>query len=34
MFVGDLSDIPRWISLGVSLFLLGSNHGFVLSGAQ
>jgi 2-keto-3-deoxy-L-rhamnonate aldolase RhmA len=34
MFVGDLSELPRWISLGVSLFLLGSDHGFMLSGAQ
>jgi len=34
MFVGDLTELPRWISLGVSLFLLGSDHGFMLSGAQ
>jgi 2-keto-3-deoxy-L-rhamnonate aldolase RhmA len=34
MFVADLSELPRWISLGVSLFLLGSDHGFMLSGAQ
>jgi 2-keto-3-deoxy-L-rhamnonate aldolase RhmA len=34
MFVGDLSELPHWISLGVSLFLLGSDHGFMLSGAQ
>jgi 2-keto-3-deoxy-L-rhamnonate aldolase RhmA len=34
MFVADLSELPRWISLGVSLFLLGSDHGFMLSGAR
>jgi hypothetical protein len=34
MFVGDLSELPGWIALGVSLFLLGSDHGFMLSGAQ
>jgi 2-keto-3-deoxy-L-rhamnonate aldolase RhmA len=34
MFVGDLSELPHWISLGVGLFLIGSDHGFMLSGAQ
>lgn len=34
MFVGDLTELPKWISAGVSLFLLGSDHGFMLSGAQ
>ena len=34
MFVGDLSELPHWVSLGVSLFLLSSDHGFLLSGAQ
>jgi 2-keto-3-deoxy-L-rhamnonate aldolase RhmA len=34
MFVGDLSELPHWITLGVGLFLIGSDHGFMLSGAQ
>jgi len=34
MFVGDLTELPHWISKGVSLFLLGSDHGFMLSGAN
>ncbi|PAJ76275.1 aldolase [Pseudoalteromonas sp. NBT06-2] len=34
MFVGDLTELPHWIASGVSLFLLGSDHGFMLSGAQ
>jgi len=34
MFVGDLTELPRWIASGVNLFLLGSDHGFMLSGAQ
>lgn len=34
MFVGDLSELPDWIAAGVSLFLLGSDHGFMLNGAQ
>ncbi len=33
MFVGDLNELPRWIAMGVSLFLLGSDHNFMLSGA-
>ncbi|XPF93605.1 HpcH/HpaI aldolase family protein [Colwellia sp. RE-S-Sl-9] len=33
MFVGDLTELPRWIKAGVSLFLLSSDHGFMLSGA-
>jgi len=33
IFVGDLAELPRWISAGISLFLLGSDHGFMLSGA-
>lgn len=33
MFVADLTELPRWIAAGVSLFLLGSDHGFMLSGA-
>jgi 2-keto-3-deoxy-L-rhamnonate aldolase RhmA len=34
MFVGDLSELPHWISAGVSLFVLSSDHGFMLSGAK
>ena len=34
MFVGDLSELPHWISAGVSLFLLNSDHGFMLAGAK
>ncbi len=34
IFVPDLAAIPRWRELGVSLFLLGSEHGFIKSGAQ
>lgn len=34
MFVGDLTELAQWISMGVSLFLLGSDHGFMLSGAK
>ncbi|MGB0938682.1 MAG: HpcH/HpaI aldolase family protein [Colwellia sp.] len=34
MFVGDLSELPMWIEAGVSLFLLNSDHGFLLAGAK
>jgi 2-keto-3-deoxy-L-rhamnonate aldolase RhmA len=34
MFVGDLSELPMWISAGVSLFLLSSDHSFMLAGAK
>jgi 2-keto-3-deoxy-L-rhamnonate aldolase RhmA len=33
MFTSDLGELPRWLELGARLFLLGSDHGFVLSGA-
>ena len=33
MFVGDLSELPHWIEKGVSLFLLASDHNFMLAGA-
>ncbi|MEM9669200.1 MAG: aldolase/citrate lyase family protein [Pseudomonadota bacterium] len=33
MFTGDLSEVRKWRSLGASLFLLGSDHGFMLAGA-
>ncbi len=34
MFVGDLNELAYWKEKGVSLFLLGSDHGFMLSGAK
>ena len=34
MFTPDLSELPRWRKLGASLFLLGSDHAFLLSGAN
>ncbi|MEO1407850.1 MAG: aldolase/citrate lyase family protein [Pseudomonadota bacterium] len=33
MFTSNLDEIPKWRSLGASLFLLGSDHGFMLAGA-
>ncbi len=33
MFTGDLDELPKWRAAGASLFLLGSDHGFMLSGA-
>jgi 2-keto-3-deoxy-L-rhamnonate aldolase RhmA len=33
MFTGNLDEIPHWRALGASLFLLGSDHSFLLSGA-
>ena len=33
MFTGNLKEIPKWRDLGASLYLLGSDHGFMLSGA-
>ena len=34
MFTADLSELPKWRAAGASLFLLGSDHGFMLSGAS
>lgn len=34
MFVGDLSEIPRWIEAGANLFILKSDHTFLLEGAR
>jgi len=34
MFVGDHAEIPGWIELGASFFLLASDHNFILSGAE
>ncbi|MEM9841448.1 MAG: aldolase/citrate lyase family protein [Pseudomonadota bacterium] len=33
MFTADLDEIPHWRSKGARLFLLGSDHSFMLSGA-
>lgn len=33
MFLARPSDVPLWQSKGASLFLLGSDHGFMLAGA-
>jgi 2-keto-3-deoxy-L-rhamnonate aldolase RhmA len=33
MFTGNLDEIAQWCAEGASLFLLGSDHGFMLSGA-
>lgn len=34
MFVGDLDEVPHWQAAGASLFLLASDHGFLLQGAS
>ena len=34
MFVGNLNELGYWKEKGVSLFLLSSDHGFMLSGAK
>lgn len=33
MFVGNLDEVPRWQAAGASLFLLSSDHSFLLQGA-
>jgi 2-keto-3-deoxy-L-rhamnonate aldolase RhmA len=33
MFLARVGDVPGWAAKGASLFLLGSDHGFMLSGA-
>lgn len=33
MFLARLEDVARWRARGASLFLLGSDHGFLLAGA-
>lgn len=33
MFLARPGDVPMWAERGASLFLLGSDHGFMLSGA-
>jgi 2-keto-3-deoxy-L-rhamnonate aldolase RhmA len=34
MFVGKLDEVPHWIEAGASVFLLSSDHGFLLQGAE
>lgn len=34
IFVSDLNDVAYWREQGVSLFLLGSEHGFIKSGVD
>ncbi len=34
MFVADTAEAPRWIEAGASLFLLGSDQGFLTAGAN
>ena len=34
MFFTSISEVPRWRAAGANLFLLGSDQGFVLSGAR
>lgn len=33
MFLARFADVPLWTAKGASLFLLGSDHGFLLGGA-
>jgi 2-keto-3-deoxy-L-rhamnonate aldolase RhmA len=34
MFVGRIEDVPRWRTLGASLFVLQSDQEFLLAGAR
>lgn len=34
MYVSDMSEIPKWIERGTSLFILKSEHVFMLEGAR
>lgn len=34
MFTPNADEVPGWIDKGASLFLLGSDHGFMLAGAN
>ena len=34
MFLARLDDVPHWRAKGATLFLLGSDHGFLLAGAN
>lgn len=33
MFLGRVGDVPKWREAGASLFILGSDHDFILGGA-
>lgn len=33
MFLARIEDVPHWTARGASLFLLGSDHGFLIQGA-
>ncbi|MEM1144029.1 MAG: aldolase/citrate lyase family protein [Pseudomonadota bacterium] len=33
MFLGDLTELPYWQAAGANLFILSSDHGFLLQGA-
>ncbi len=33
MFVGDMAEVPHWKEAGATLFILGSDHGFLRQGA-
>ena len=34
MFIGDFNELDGWLKKNVSLFLLGSDHSFMLAGAR
>lgn len=34
MFLSRIADVPAWRAQGVTLFLLGSDHGFLIEGAD
>ena len=34
MFVSDMAEVPRWKQAGATLFLMGSDHGFLMAGAR
>ena len=34
MYVGNLNEIPKWRNVGASLFILKSDHSFILDGAK
>ncbi len=34
MFTPDLAELPKWLELGASFFLLGSDQSFLLAGAN
>jgi len=34
MFVGDMNEIPKWRKAGASLYVLKSDHSFILDGAK